>query len=158
MNTLTQIDHNKRDFLRNAGLLSLSILLPGLVSANGKPTSGPDNPVIDPDNPVIEIRTGNKIVVLVSLFNVQPENEQKLIELIEEGTSSLFSKQPGYISASLHRVNGANRLVLYGQWESQQYIDAFRKQPEIGQYIQKVKELSTFETIVCNDIPFVHHK
>ncbi|MDB5109969.1 MAG: hypothetical protein JWR67_1083, partial [Mucilaginibacter sp.] len=51
----------------------------------------------------------------------------------------------------------AKRLVLYGQWESQQYIDAFRKKPEIGQYFQKVKELATFESIVCNDVPFVHH-
>lgn len=151
MNSLTQIDHNRRGFLKNAGLLSLSISLPGLVGAHSR-TAG------DIDSPVIEIRTGNKITVLISIFNVQPENEQKLIELFEEGTSSFFSKQPGYISSSIHRVNDAKRLVLYGQWESQLYIDAFRKKPEFGQYFQKVKELATFESIVCNDVPFVHHK
>jgi hypothetical protein len=31
--------------------------------------------------PVIEIHAGNKIAVLISVFNVEPENEQKLIEL-----------------------------------------------------------------------------
>jgi quinol monooxygenase YgiN len=107
--------------------------------------------------PVIEIHAGNKIAVLIGVFNVEPENEQKLIELFEKGTTAIFSKQPGYISSSIHRGNDSKRLVLYGQWESQQSIDAFRKKPEIGQYFQKVKALATFESIVCNDVPFVHH-
>jgi quinol monooxygenase YgiN len=150
MNSIKQIDHNRRSFLRNASLLSLSLSLPRLVEEH--PKTAPDV-----NDPIIEIHTGSKIAVLISVFSVQPENEQKLIELFEEGTSSLFSKQPGYISSSIHRGNDSKRLVLYGQWESQQYIDAFRKKPEIGQYFQKVKELATFESIVCNDVPFVHH-
>ncbi|MBN9380360.1 MAG: antibiotic biosynthesis monooxygenase [Chitinophagaceae bacterium] len=146
-----QIDHDRRSFLRNASLLSLSFSLPGFAGEHRKTAD-------DADAPTIEIHTGNKITVLISVFTVQPENEQKLIELFEEGTLSIFSKQPGYISASLHRGVDSKRLVLYGQWESQQYIDAFRKKPEVGQYFQKVKELATVESIVCNDIPFLHHK
>jgi len=107
---------------------------------------------------MIEIQPGTKVTVLISVFTVQPESEQKLIELFEEGTLAIFSKQPGYISSNIHRGIDAKRLVLYGQWESQEYIETFRKKPEIGQYFQKVKELATFESIVCNDIPFVHHK
>lgn len=151
MNTIKQIHDNRRSFFKNAGLLSFSILLPGLTGQHSETES-------DVSDPVIEIHTGNKIAVLISVFTVQPENQQKLIQLFEEGTSSLFSKQPGYISSSIHIGNDAKRLVLYGQWESQQYIDAFRQKPEIGQYFQKVKALATFESIVCNDVPFVHHK
>jgi quinol monooxygenase YgiN len=151
MNSIKQIDHTRRNFFKTAGLLSLGISLPSL--AGQHPATA-----YDVDESTIEIHTGDKITVLISVFTVQPENEQKLIELIEEGTSSLFSKQPGYISASIHKGADSKRLVLYGQWESPQYIDAFRKKPEIGEYIQKVKELATFETIVCNDVPFVHHK
>lgn len=105
----------------------------------------------------IEIHTGNKTTVLISIFSVEPDNAQKLIALFEEGTKSLFSKQPGYISSSIHKDSEGKRLVLYGQWESRQHIEAFRKVPEIGEYFSKVKNLATFESIVCNEIPFVHH-
>lgn len=107
---------------------------------------------------IIRIHTGNKIAVLITIFHMLPENEEKLIELFEEGTINIFSKQPGYISSSIHREKEAKRLVLYGQWETSEDIDAFRKKPEVGQYFQKVKMLATFESIVCNDIPFAHHK
>jgi quinol monooxygenase YgiN len=134
--------NNRRDFLKNAGLLSLSYSLPGLAAADS----------------TIEIHTGNKLVVLISIFTVLPENEQKFIDLFEEGTLSIFAKQPGYISASLHRGTEAKRLVLYGQWESLQHIDAFRKLPEVGEYFKKIAALATVESVVCNDVPFVHHR
>jgi quinol monooxygenase YgiN len=151
MNSFNQNYPDRRAFIKNAGALSLSITVPGLAGRLSKVAGAAAEPII-------EIQTGNKITVLVSVFTVQPENAQKLIELFEEGTLSIFSKQPGYISSSIHRGIDAKRLVLYGQWESQEYIETFRKKPEIGQYFQKVKELATFESIVCNDVPFVHHK
>jgi len=142
-----QIDHNRRSFLRNASMLSLIIPLPGLA---GKHRATADS--------VIEIHPGNKVTVLINVFTVQPENEQKLIELLEEGTWSIFSKQPGFISESINRGSDSKRLVLYGQWEGPQYIDAFRQKPEVRQYGEKIMKLATFESIVCNDVPFVHHK
>jgi quinol monooxygenase YgiN len=151
MNSFNQNYPDRRAFIKNAGALSLSITVPGLACRLSKVSGAAAEPII-------EIQTGNKITVLVSVFTVQQENAQKLIELFEEGTLSIFSKQPGYISSSIHRGSDAKRLVLYGQWESQEYIETFRKKPEIGQYFQKVKELATFESIVCNDVPFVHHK
>lgn len=152
MNNIKQIDHNRRHFFKNTGLLSLSIALPILVDGEQRKTTDIVN------DAVIEIRTGNKVKVLISVFNVEPENEQKLIKLFEQGTIDLFSKQPGYISSSIHKGNDSKRLVLYGQWQSQQYIEAFRKKTDIGQYFQKVRELATFESIVCNEVLFVHHK
>lgn len=148
MHPHNQLNNNRRGFLKSAGLLSLSVSLPGLIDKRFK---------ID-DDPIIEIHTGNKVTVLVNVFTLQPENEQKLVELLEEGTSSIFSKQPGFISESIHRTSDAKRLVLYGQWEGRQYIEAFRTKPEVGQYFKKIAELATVETVVCNDVAFVHHK
>ena len=145
-----QNDQNRRSFLRTASLLSLSLSLPGL-SAKSQST------LDDPANALIEIRPGKGVTILVSVFTVPPENEEKLVELIEEGTLSIFSKQPGFISESVHRSIDAKRLVLYGQWESLEHIEAFRKKPEIGEYFQKIRALATAESVICNDIPFVHH-
>lgn len=139
-------DPARRSFLKKAGLLSLSFSLPTLARSRKMPGE------------TIEIHTGNRLTVLVTIFTVQPDNEQRLIDLIEEGTSAIFSKQPGYISCSVHRGTDAKHLVLYGQWESPQSIDAFRKAPEIGEYTKKILQLATFESVVCNDVPYVHHK
>ena len=145
MKLFEQTDPGRRGFLKSAGLLSLGISLPGLEVRKAA-------------DQTIEIHPGNKLTVLVTIFSVQPDNEQKLVDLIEEGTSNLFSKQPGYISCSIHRGSDAKHLVLYGQWESPQSIDAFRKVPEIGEYTKKILQLATFESVVCNDVPYVHHK
>jgi hypothetical protein len=64
----------------------------------------------------------------------------------------------GYISCSVHRGSDARHQVLYGQWEIRESIEAFRKVPEIGEYTKKILQLATFESVVCNDIPYVHHK
>jgi len=146
MKLFKQTDPGRRGFLKSAGLLSLGVSLPGLTDKR----SAADQ--------TIEIHTGNKLTVLVTVFTVQPENEQKLIDLIEEGTSSLFSVQPGYISCSVHRGSDARHVVLYGQWETLQSIEAFRKVPEIGEYTKKILQLATFTSVVCNDVPYVHHK
>jgi quinol monooxygenase YgiN len=152
MTSRKQMDQNRRNFFRNAGLLSLSISLPALLNAGDRTRSH------HLSDQIIEIRTGSTITVLISVFKVEPENEKKLIELFEEGTTLIFSKQPGYISSSIHKGNDSKRLVLYGQWDNEQSIEAFRKKPEVAPYFQKIKELATFESIVCNDVAFVHHK
>jgi len=152
MKSISQMNYNRRSFFKNAGLLSLGISIPALV----KPAEVTRAQYVN--DQVIEIRTGNQVAVLISVFHVEPENEQKLIALFEEGTAMIFSKQPGYISSSIHKASDSKQLVLYGQWENKQHIDAFRKRPDVGEYFKKIKELATFESIVCNDIPFVHHK
>ena len=144
-------DGSRRVFFKTAGLLAVNFTWPELFRDK-------QNIKIDMiKDQIIEIHTGNKTAILISIFTVDAKNEQKLIDLFEEGTKALFSKQPGYISSSIHKGNDARRLVLYGQWESQQHIEAFRKVSEIGEYFLKVKSLATFESIVCNEVPFVHH-
>jgi quinol monooxygenase YgiN len=146
-----QINQGSGRFLRNASIFSLILSIPVLLAMYSK-TKGA------PDDETIVIHTGKKVVVLVNVFTVQPENEQKLVELLDEGTATIFSKQPGFISESIHRTSDGKRLVLYGQWEGQQYIDAFRKLPEIGPYFKKISELATVETVICNDVASIYHK
>jgi quinol monooxygenase YgiN len=148
---LKQFHQNRSSFLRNAGIFSLILSIP-VLAAMYPGTEGKTG------DETIVIQTGKKVVTLVNVFTVTPDNEQKLVDLLDEGTASIFSKQPGFISESIHRTGDAKRLVLYGQWEGQQYIDAFRKLPEIGPYFKKISELATVETVICNDVASIYHK
>lgn len=149
MNILKQNGNDRRDFLKNAGLFSL-VSLSGLTGHRPKITGDADA--------VVEIHSGNKVAVMIGVFTVQPENEQKLIELFKEGTLSISSRQPGYISSSFHKGSDSKRVVLYEQWASPEHIVAFTKTPEAGPYFKKIGELATVEAIICDDVPFVYHK
>ena len=103
----------------------------------------------------IAIRADSEIVTLINVFVVEPDNQEKLMRLLEEGTETLFSRQPGYIAASFHRSRDGRRVVNYGQWRSAQDIEAFRGKPEIGEYFERVRELAQFESVVC-EVSYVH--
>jgi heme-degrading monooxygenase HmoA len=104
----------------------------------------------------ITIRANNGVVTLINIFTVDPENQQRLIELLAEGTETLFSKMAGYISTSFHKGKDGRRVVNYGQWRSVKDIEAFRRKPEIGEYFQRVKALAQYESVEC-DVAYVHH-
>jgi quinol monooxygenase YgiN len=104
----------------------------------------------------ITIRETAGVVTLVNIFTVEPENQERLVQLLIEGTETTFSKLPGYISASFHKSKDGRRVVNYGQWRSPEDIAAFRNDPAIGAYFGKVKALATFEAIVCEPT-YVHH-
>ena len=103
----------------------------------------------------ITISSNCDVATLINVFVVEPDNQDKLIEVLKEGTEALFSKQPGYISASSHKSMDGRRVVNYGQWRGPKDIDAFRSKPEIGEYFKRVRELAQFESMVC-DVSYVN--
>lgn len=104
----------------------------------------------------VTIREGNSRVTLINVFTVEPAQQEKLIELLKEGTDSLFSKQPGFVAASFHKSLNGRRVVNYGQWQRLKDIEAFRAKPELGEYFKQVAALSQFETITC-EVAYVNH-
>ena len=101
------------------------------------------------------ISPNRELVTLINVFVVEPGNQEKLIEILKEGTEKLFSRQPGYISASFHKSKDGRRVINYGQWRSPKDIEAYRSKPEIGEYFKRVRELAQFESMVC-DVSYVH--
>ncbi|MBW7961632.1 antibiotic biosynthesis monooxygenase [Bradyrhizobium sp. BR 10261] len=102
------------------------------------------------------IRTGSDIATLVNVFTVEPGNQQKLVELLKEGTENFFSKQPGFISSSVHAGKEGGRAVNYSQWRNAQDIENFRKDPEFAPYIQRLAAIAKAETILCEVVEVNH--
>jgi quinol monooxygenase YgiN len=103
----------------------------------------------------ITISPNREVATLINVFVVEPDNQDKLIRILKEGTEALFRKQAGYISASFHKSMDGRRVVNYGQWRSPKDIDAFRGKPEIGEYFKRVRELAQFESMIC-DVSYVN--
>ena len=102
------------------------------------------------------IRIGSDITTLVNVFTVEPDNQQKLVQLLKEGTESFFSKQPGFISSSVHAGKEGGRAVNYSQWRSAADIENFRKDPKFTPYVQRLAAIAKAETILCEVVEVNH--
>ncbi len=102
------------------------------------------------------IRANSGVMTLINVFAVDPENQRKLVAALEEGTEALMSKRAGYISASIHVSKDGRRVINYSQWRSVRDIEAMRRHPDVGPYMNRVAGLGTFEAIPC-EVSYVHH-
>jgi heme-degrading monooxygenase HmoA len=104
----------------------------------------------------IEIKANNEVMTLINLFNVEPKDQEELINILKAGAANILSKQPGYISSSVHRSKDGKHAVVYSQWQSQQDFEAVRKNPAIGQYFARLRQIAQFEPLRY-EVSFVHH-
>jgi len=102
------------------------------------------------------IRANSGVMTLINVFAVDPENKQRLVAVLKEGTDALMSKRPGYISASIHVSKDGRRVINYSQWRSIKDIEAMRQHPDVGPYMKRVAGFGTFEAIAC-EVSYVHH-
>ncbi len=71
----------------------------------------------------------NRVVTLVNVFTVAPENQQRLVEMLVEATEKTMKLVPGFVSANIHKsLNGA-RVANYAQWRSREDFEAMLKSP-----------------------------
>jgi quinol monooxygenase YgiN len=103
----------------------------------------------------LTIRANSGVMTLINVFTVDPENQQKLVAVLKEGTETLMSKRDGYIAASIHVSKDGRRVINYSQWRSVKDIEAMRQHPDVGPYMKRVAALGTFEAIGC-EVSYVH--
>jgi quinol monooxygenase YgiN len=91
---------------------------------------------ISPENPVI---------TLINVFTVEPENQQRLVELLTEATEVSVSRAPGFVSASLHRSTDGTKVTMYAQWRSIDEYQAMRRDPTPLPFLQEALKIARFE-------------
>ncbi len=102
------------------------------------------------------IRANDEVATQINIFTAEPENQQKLVQLLKDGTEGFFSKKAGWISTNLLSSKDGRRIIVYSQWRSLADIEAFRQDPNMGPYLKGIAAIAKFETIPC-DVTYVHH-
>src|SRR5438876_6855219 len=88
------------------------------------------------------ITSEHKILTLINVFTVRPENQQRLVDILLEADTSVIKKLPGYISASIHRSIDGTRVTNYAQWESAETVDAMLKNPVAMPHLKAIREIA----------------
>ncbi len=91
------------------------------------------------------IATDNNLVTLINVFTVEPENQQRLVDIFVEAGEAM-RKQPGFISAKIHRSLDGTRVINYVQWRSKEDLEAISNHPETTAHIDEIKKLAKGNT------------
>ena len=88
------------------------------------------------------------VTTLINVLTVEPENQQKLIDLLRESTVGVISKLDGWISTSFIAGKDGRQVVIYSQWRDLASVQAMQANPEMVAYFPKVAALATFNSVV----------
>jgi antibiotic biosynthesis monooxygenase (ABM) superfamily enzyme len=64
---------------------------------------------------MVTIAKDKDVVTLINVFTVAPEDQQRLVDVLVDATQTVMRKQPGFISANIHRSLDGTRVTNYAQ-------------------------------------------
>jgi quinol monooxygenase YgiN len=102
------------------------------------------------------IRVDSAVTTLVNVFTVEPDNQPKVLALLQEGIETMFSRMPGWISTNLLKSKDGRQVVVYSQWRDGRDIDAFRQDPRMKPYFERFGALAKNEAFTC-DVSYSLH-
>lgn len=96
-------------------------------------------------NTMTHIVQGNQIATLINVFTVAPERQQALVTLLVEATEAVMKKQPGFISANIHKSLDGTHVTNYAQWRSRADFETMLANPQAQLHMQAATQFATYE-------------
>jgi quinol monooxygenase YgiN len=95
---------------------------------------------------VVTISKDNDVVTLINVFTVQPEDQQRLVDVLIDATQTVMRKQQGFVSANIHKSLDGTRVTNYAQWRSREAFEAMLRNPEAAEHMEEAARIAeTFE-------------
>jgi quinol monooxygenase YgiN len=92
-----------------------------------------------------DIRKDGGIVTQITTVKTEPDTQDEVLSLMKE-RARFMSRQPGFVSVSLHRSEDRTHVVNYVQWTDKERLAAahhspeFRKKwPRFGELVKEVE-------------------
>lgn len=81
-------------------------------------------------------------VTFVNVIDVDPSQQQKVIDLLIEGTETVISKRPGFISVTVLASLDKTRVVNIARWKSVDDVKATQSDPEAAEYAKRTAAIA----------------
>ena len=88
-------------------------------------------------------------MTLISVFTVEPRDQQRLVDLLTEATEAVMRHLPGFVSAHIHKSLDGVRVANHAQWRSRDHFEAMLKSPQAIPHMQAAAELARFDAHLC---------
>ncbi len=95
-------------------------------------------------------------LTLINLYEVVPEKQAELVQLLADATEKVMRHQPGFISVNIHRSVDGTRVVNYAQWASKEDFEQMMKSPEAQTQIKQFAALAKSVSPALYEVSSVH--
>lgn len=95
----------------------------------------------------------NGDITMINVFDVEPGNQQRLVDLLVRANENVMSKQPGYLSARIHRSLDGRKVAVYAGWRSRADFEALAANPDAAAHMRRARDLATFEPVLYEIVP-----
>ena len=89
-----------------------------------------------------QINRGKHPITLINVFTVSPDKADELIKLLDEATVAVMRRQPGFVSANIHKSLNGKHVTNYAQWRSKDDFEAMQKNPEAQKHMGAAAKLA----------------
>jgi quinol monooxygenase YgiN len=91
---------------------------------------------------MVTITKDKDVVTLINVFTVAPEDQQRLVDVLVDATQTVMRKQPGFISANIHRRLDGTRVTNYAQWQSREALEAMLRDREAAEHMGEAAKIA----------------
>jgi heme-degrading monooxygenase HmoA len=96
------------------------------------------------------------VATLINVFTVAPEDQQRLVDLLVEATEKVMSKQPGYVSANIHKSLDGTRVTNYPQWRSREDFEEIFRNSDVTVHMREAEKLAIAYEPHLYEVAFTH--
>lgn len=83
------------------------------------------------------------LVTVINKFSVEPENHKRLLQLLDD-LRVVVEKQPGFLSANVHKSIDETRIVSYAQWQTKEDYQEVYTNSYSKPILDEIKKISKF--------------
>jgi quinol monooxygenase YgiN len=102
------------------------------------------------------ITTANDVVTLINVFTIEPQQQQRLVDVLVTATETVIGKQPGFVSANIHKSLDGTRVANYAQWRSREDFEAMLANPAAAAHMREAATIATFDAHLY-EVAFIDH-
>lgn len=106
--------------------------------------------------PTTTIATDQKVATLINVFEIEPDRQQLLVDLLVEATDAVMRHAPGFVSANIHASLDGARVVNYAQWRTVEDFEAMLRDPVAREHMAAAGALAHVEPRL-HTVVSVHH-
>ncbi len=90
---------------------------------------------------MVVIDRESKVVTQINVLTVLPEHQSELARRMDVQVLDVMSKQPGFISSTIHCSRDGSRVINYVQWATEAELDAAHEAPDFKAHYATYRQL-----------------
>ena len=102
------------------------------------------------------IVANSQVTTSITVFTVEPENQQQLVDIIVRAAKEVVRKQPGFISINIHKSLDKTHVISYSQWESRQAFNDVLQHATFIPHVQAILKIATIEPNFYEVVAVIH--